>query len=87
MVFFCTTGDVELSDEIIRRLELDVAEHALRIQTLENLLRAQNDSLTKLSEQLAKLQSRLTTIGSAAVAVIAVSSESGGQFIRALIGA
>ena len=71
-----------MSDDQIRVLQIAIAEHKIRIDTMERLLKAQNDSLEKLSEQMGKLQSRLTTIGVAAVCVIAVSSEAGGQLVR-----
>jgi hypothetical protein len=75
-----------MADEIIRRLELDVAEHRLRIDGIEKLIQQQNATLTALTEQFTKMQSRLTVIGSAAVAVIGVSSEHGGALIRAILG-
>lgn len=75
-----------MSDELLRKLELDVAEHRMRIDAVERLIAQQNATLTKLSEQFAKLQQRLTLIGSAAVAVMGVSTEQGGAIIRALIG-
>lgn len=76
-----------MSDEIITRLQLDVAEHRMRIDGLERLIEQQNKTLSTVSEQLAKLQSRLTIIGSAAVTVLGVSSEQGGTLLRALLGA
>lgn len=76
-----------MSDELIRKLELDVAEHRMRIDAIEKLIKQQNDTLTRLSDQFAKLQNRLTIIGSAAVAVLAVSTEQGGALIRLVIGA
>ena len=75
-----------MSEEIIRKLELDVAEHRLRIDSVERLIEQQNRTLATLSEQFAKLQSRLTMIGSATVAILGVSSEPGGALLRALIG-
>jgi uncharacterized coiled-coil protein SlyX len=75
-----------MSDEILRKLEMDVAEHRLRIDSIERLIDQQNRTLSTLSEQFAKLQNRLTVIGSAAVAVLSVSSEPGGALIRALLG-
>lgn len=75
-----------MSDELIRRLELDVAEHKMRIDAVERLIQQQNATLTTLSEQFGKLQNRLTVIGSAAVAVMGVSTEQGGAIIRAMLG-
>ena len=76
-----------MSDDQLRILQIAVAEHKIRIDTMEKLLKTQNETLGKLSDQMAKLQSRLTTIGVAAVAVIAVSSESGGALVRQIITA
>ena len=76
-----------MSDDPIRILQIAVAEHKIRIDTLERLLKAQNESLEKLSDQMAKLQSRLTTIGVAAVCVIAVGSEAGGALARTALQA
>jgi uncharacterized coiled-coil protein SlyX len=76
-----------MSDELLRRLELDVAEHRIRLDSMERLIDQQNRTLATLSNQIAKMQSRLTIIGSAAVAVLSVSSEPGGALIRAVIGA
>lgn len=76
-----------MSDDQLRILQIAVAEHKIRIDTMEKLLRTQNETLGKLSDQMAKLQSRLTTIGVAAVAVIAFSSESGGALVRQIITA
>lgn len=76
-----------MSEDQIRILQIAVAEHKIRIDTMEKLLKAQNDTLSRLSEQLAKLSNRLTSIGFAAVAVIAFSSESGGAVIRQIITA
>ena len=75
-----------MSDDQIRILQIAVAEHKIRIDTMEKLLKTQNETLSKLSDQMAKLQSRLTTIGVSAVAVIAVSSEPGGALVRPYIG-
>lgn len=75
-----------MSDEVIRKLELDVAEHRMRIDAVERLISQQNATLTTLSEQFTKLQNRLTTIGTAAVVIMAVSTEQGGSLLRALIG-
>ena len=76
-----------MSDDQIRILQIAVAEHKIRLDTMEKLLKSQNDTLSRLSEQLAKLSNRLTSIGFAAVAVIAFSSESGGAVIRQMITA
>ena len=75
-----------MSEDLIRKLELDVAEHRMRIGAIEKLIAQQNATLTTLSEQFTKLQNRLTTIGTAAVVVMAVSTEQGGSLLRALIG-
>lgn len=76
-----------MSDEQIRIIQIAIAEHKIRIDTMEKLLTEQNKTLAKLSEQFGKLQSRLTTIGVAAIAVISISSEPGGQLVRTLLGA
>ena len=73
-----------MSEDQLRILQIAVAEHKIRIDTMEQLLKTQNETLSELSKQLGKLQSRLTTIGYAAVAVIAVSSEQGGALVRQL---
>ena len=75
-----------MNEELIRKLELDVAEHKMRINAIERLISQQNETLSKLSEQFTKLQNRLTIIGTAAVVVMAVSTEQGGSLLRALIG-
>lgn len=66
-------------DQLLSDLRIKVAEHHLRIGTLEDLIRAQNVSLQKLT-------TRLTIIGSALVGILGVSSEQGGALLRALIG-
>jgi uncharacterized coiled-coil protein SlyX len=73
-----------MSDDQLRILQIAVAEHKIRIDTMEKLLKAQNETLTELSKQLGKLQSRLTTIGFSAVTVIAAVSEPGGEALRKL---
>lgn len=75
-----------MSEETLRKLQLDVAEHRMRLDAMEKLIEQQNRTLLQLSEQFAKLQNRLTVIGTAAVAVLAVSTEQGGALIRAFIG-
>lgn len=66
-------------DQLLNDLRIKVAEHHLRIGTLEDLIRAQNVSLQKLT-------TRLTIIGSALVGILGVSSEQGGALLRALMG-
>lgn len=66
-------------DQVLSDLRIKVAEHHLRIGTLEDLIRAQNVSLQKLT-------TRLTIIGSALVGILGVSSEQGGALLRALMG-
>ena len=66
-------------DQLLSDLRIKVAEHHLRIGTLEDLIRAQNVSLQKLT-------TRLTIIGSALVGILGVSSEQGGALLRALMG-
>ncbi len=73
-----------MNEELIRKLELDVAEHRIRIDSLERLIEQQNRTLSTLSEQFAKLQNRLSVIGTAAVMVMAVTSEQGGTLLRVL---
>ncbi len=68
-----------MDDQTLQNLRVQVAEHHLRIGTLEELIKAQNSSLEKL-------QTRLTVIGSALIGVIGVSSEQGGALLRALLG-
>ena len=75
-----------MTEELIRKLELDVAEHRIRIDSLEKLIAQQNRTLTTLSEQFTKLQNRLSIIGTAAVMVIAITSEQGGTIIRVIAG-
>lgn len=75
-----------MPEETLRKLQLDVAEHRMRLDSMEKLIEQQNRTLLQLSEQFAKLQNRLTAIGTAAVAVLAVSTEQGGALIRAFIG-
>ena len=76
-----------MSDELVRRLELDVAEHKMRLDAIERIVMQQNEALNALTAQLGKLQNRLTVIGTAAVVVIGVSSEHGGLIIRTFLGA
>lgn len=71
-----------MSDDQIRILQIAVAEHKIRIDTMEKLLKSQNESLAKVSEQLGKLESRLTSIGYAGIAVIALASDTGGAVLR-----
>lgn len=77
----------KMSDEQIRIIQIAIAEHKIRIDTMEKLLIEQNKTLAKLSEQFGKLQQRLTTIGVAAIAVLSVTSEPVGQIIRTVLGA
>lgn len=75
-----------MSDERIRQIEIDMTEQRIRLDSMEALVRRQNAALEKLTDQLSKLQGRLTIIGAASIGVIGVSSEHGGALIRAVIG-
>lgn len=68
-----------MDDKLLHDLRVQVAQHDLRLGTLEQLIKAQTVSLDKL-------QTRLTVIGSALIGVIGVSSEQGGALLRALLG-
>lgn len=73
--------------ERIHKIELKESRHEVRFIKMDRKMIQLNSELKKNSEKLDRLIRRMTIIGAFVSGVLFVSSDSGGNILRTLIGA